>query len=76
MSGTDTLYKILAVERIIQAHPYGITVKEIIEALKNEYGITAERKDIYSNIQTLTRFMPIDTYKEKNNRTVYFIRKI
>lgn len=63
MPGRDSLGKILAVERIIQDNPYGITTNEIIDKLDNYYGIKAERKSIYENIAVLTRFMPINVFR-------------
>lgn len=72
MSGANSLEKILAVERIIQASPNGITVKQIIEKLEKTYGITAERKSLYSNIAELTKFMPINT-KKVNHTSIYYL---
>ncbi len=67
------LEKIIAVERILQRNPNGITIMQIIDKLYDEYGITAERKSIYSNIACLTRFMPIFTEKKWN--TVFYCLK-
>ena len=61
MNNSEVLYKIIAVERILQRNPNGISLKQIIDKLYDEYGITAERKSIYTNIAVLTRFMPIYT---------------
>lgn len=72
--GNEYLYKILAVERIIQKEPYGITAKEIIDKLDNLYGIKTERKSVYSNIAVLTRFMPIEVFKA-NGKNVYCLTK-
>lgn len=70
----DCLSKILAVERIIQDNPYGITTNEIIEKLDNYYGIRAERKSIYENITVLTRFMPINVFKA-NGKNFYCLEE-
>lgn len=72
MSGTNYLERILAVERIVQASPNGITVKQIIEKLEKNYGITAERKSIYNIIAELTKFMPINT-KKVNHTSIYYL---
>ena len=72
MPGCEHLYKILAVERIIQDNPYGITTKEILDKLDKLYGIKAERKSIYENIAVLTRFMPIDVFKANGNNVYCF----
>ena len=74
MKRTEVLEKILAVERILQRNPNGITVRQIIDKLENEYGITAKRKSIYANICCLTRFMPIFMEK-KGNKTFYCIQR-
>ena len=63
-------YKILAIERIMQNNPNGVTTKQIIEKLDNQYGVKAERKAIYDNINVLTRFMPIEKIR-KGNRVIY-----
>ena len=76
MGNPNVLYRILAVERIIQDNPQGITVKQIIEKLDNYYGITADRKTIYRNIAALTRFMPIyQTRREKSIENIYCLAK-
>ena len=61
MPRSEYLPKILALERIIQKNANGITTKQIIDALYNQYDITVDRKTIYGNIAVLTRFMPINT---------------
>lgn len=58
------LEKIIAIERILQRNPNGITTKQIIDKLYDEYGITADRRGIYNNINVLTRFMPIYTERK------------
>lgn len=70
MNKSDYLYKILAVERILQDNPSGVTTKQIIDKLDNLYGIKAERKSIYGNIAVLTRFLNVQ--RKKN---VYYIEK-
>ncbi len=62
----SSLERILAIERILQENYYGISVKEIIDAIENRYGIIAERKCIYNCIAVLTRFMPINKKREGN----------
>lgn len=74
MSKGDCQYKILAVERILQDNPNGVTVKQIIEKLEYEYGVTAERKAIYQNIDVLGWFLPINV--RKNGRAnMYYIER-
>ena len=72
--GAESLTKILAVERILLDNPQGISTKEIIDKLNNQYGIKASRKSIYSNIATLTRFLMIEG-KRVGNNYVWFIGK-
>lgn len=64
------LEKIIAIERILQRNPNGITTKQIIDKLYDEYGITADRRSIYNNINVLTRFMPI--YTEKRGYETFY----
>lgn len=62
------LYKIFS-EQTDSEH--GLTVGEIIEKLE-ELGIHAERKAIYSDIETLCEFgLPIE--KHKGKRTIYYV---
>lgn len=71
----DCQYKILAVERILQGNPNGVTVKKIIEKLDYEYGVKAERKAIYHNIDTLGFFLPIRR-KRNGNEHIYYIANL
>jgi len=48
---------------------HSISMKEILSALE-DYGITAERKSIYSDIETL-RLYGMDIIGEKRDRTYY-----
>jgi hypothetical protein len=64
------LEKIIAVERILQRYPKGITMKQIIDKLYDEYGITADRRGIYNDIYVLTRFMPI--YTERRGYLTFY----
>lgn len=64
------LEKIIAVERILQRNPNGITTNQIIDRLYDEYGITAYRRSIYNDIYVLTRFMPI--YTERRGYLTFY----
>lgn len=66
-------YKILAVERLILRNPNGISTNEIIKEFRIQYGIAAERKGIYSNIATLTRFLPINKRNDEHKNNIYFL---
>lgn len=68
------LEKILAIERILQKNPNGITMEQILDKLFIEYGIKAERKGVYNNINALTRFMPICLKRISNNHFYYLQR--
>ncbi len=61
------LEKILAVERIVLANPYGISGKEIIEQAEKEYGLKIERKSIYKHMSALKNFLPITCFKAGHN---------
>ena len=71
----ESTYKILAIERILKQHPYGITVNTILSLLEIKYGIKAERKSIYSNIAVLSQFMQIDKFKGSDDK-VYWCTKV
>jgi hypothetical protein len=71
---SSPLEKIIAVERILQRNPNGITTMQIIDKLYDEYGITADRRSVYTNIYVLTRFMPIYTVR-KWNTTFYCLQR-
>jgi hypothetical protein len=59
---SNTKERILAVERILSEKSK--TVSEILICLENRYGISAERKAIYDDIATLTRYMNIQHSKK------------
>jgi len=53
-----------------RAAEHSISMKEILNALE-DYGITAERKSIYSDIETL-RLYGMDIIGEQSGRTYYY----
>lgn len=68
----DTKIRILEVERLFQKKKR-LTVPQIKRILKNEYGFETDRKTLYDDIATLTRFMNIEV--EKIGRDTYYILK-
>lgn len=70
----SSIEKIIMVERILQRNPNGITTKQIIDKLYDEYGITADRRGIYTDINVLTLFMPIYT-ERRQNRFFYCLQR-
>lgn len=55
----DNRRRLLAVERIIQDNPNGVTVKKILNILRSRYDIDTERKAVYNDLAALTFFLPI-----------------
>lgn len=74
MANNQCQYKILAVERILQDNPNGVTVKQIIQKLDYEYGVKADRKAIYQNIDVLGWFLPIRR-KRNGHEHIYYIER-
>lgn len=74
MNRADVLGKCLGVEHILLNNPNGVTTKQIIHQLYSLYGIKAERKSIYNNLNAITRFLPISE-KKIGNTVVYFVDK-
>lgn len=73
MKGQKQKLKLLYLLKILYEwtdDKHGITMPEIISLL-NKYGVTAERKRLYTDIQDLTQF-GIDIIKEKRNRQCYY----
>ena len=72
MANKDTnRRKLLAIERmLLRMRP--LTMKQILNVLSYEYGIEAERKSVYADIQELSYFLPI-VKKSAVRNTVYFI---
>ena len=68
----DTKIRILAVERLFQKKKR-LTVPQIKRILKNEYDFETDRKTLYDDIATLTRFMNIEV--EKIGWDTYYILK-
>lgn len=56
----NTKERTLAVERII-AENKQVTMRNIKDILFNLYGIEADRRSIYDDINALTKYMPITT---------------
>lgn len=71
MKDSNSLYRILAIERILLQNPKGLTTKQIIDKLDNLYDIHADRKTVYSHIAVLTRFLPIEIKKRKNCKVLF-----
>lgn len=68
--GANSKLKLLYLQKIFQERTdeeHGMTMPEIVEALK-EYGISAERKSLYHDIQTLQGY-GMDIIGEKKGRT-------
>ena len=63
---TDNRTRILAVYTLFD-EGRELTVPEIMQKLKDDYNIEAERKAIYTDITAITRFLPI----VKTSRTTY-----
>ena len=57
----NTKVRLLAVYRILLESRAVITSGEIIRELKSHYGITADKKTIYSDVAAINRFMPVRT---------------
>lgn len=67
---SDVRERVLAVERIMTNYPQ--TCGKIIHRLKREYGITCDRKAVYQDIATLSRYMPIAHDPQQG----YFLKKL
>ena len=61
----DMKIRLLAIERILKVGQF-ITCAEIIDALECRYGITADRKTIYKDIQAISRIVPVERLSGKN----------
>ena len=68
----DTKTRILAVERLFQRKKR-LTVPQIKRILEIEYDLETDRKTLYDDIATLTRFMNIEV--EKIGWDTYYILK-
>lgn len=74
MNNGEIHYKILAVERILQNHPHGLTLKQILNMVENHYGLKIDRKTFYNYINILTRFMPVQV-ERKGNTVIYYLER-
>ncbi len=71
--GQNQKLKLLYLLKILYEHTddkHGLTMPEIISLL-NEYGVSAERKRLYTDIEDLCHF-GIDVIKERRNRNCYY----
>lgn len=63
MSGLNkenTKIRILAIYRMLEHQESFITTDQILSKLEKQYGISADRKTIYSDIAAIDRFIPIE----------------
>ena len=74
MKISDTKMRILALERIFLNATHKLTLPEIQEKLRGQYGITVERKSLYDDIAALTYFWNIKTEKS-NSKFFYYLQK-
>lgn len=56
---STTRDRLFVVERIIQRHPDGITVAEILKILEDSYGIITYCNTIYDDLNALSRYEPL-----------------
>lgn len=71
--GQNQKLKLLYLAKILYEHTddrHGLTMPEILSFLR-EYGVSAERKRLYTDIEDLCRF-GLDVIKEKRNRKCYY----
>lgn len=61
----DSKIKTIAIYRML-ASGRKLNAKEIMDELYGKYGIVADRKTIYSDIQAAERFFPIERTMGKN----------
>lgn len=52
--------RILAIERILKVGEF-ITAAEILNELEGRFGITADRKTIYDDIQAISKIIPVES---------------
>ncbi len=60
----DMKIRILAVERLLKVGQF-VTTSEILDSLERRFGIVADRKTIYDDIQAISRIVPIETQAGK-----------
>ena len=65
MGNYDTKIRVIAVYRII-ARGKPTTAKEIACELEDKFGITCDRKTIYSDIAAIDRFIPVKVVPGRN----------
>ena len=72
MGNVNSLECGLAIERIIESNPKGVTVNEIINKLKIRYDINPKPQTVRNCIAILSRFMPLSEKKE-NRKNVFYL---
>lgn len=65
MKRNEQKFRILAVERILKVGQF-VTTKQILEELDLKYGIIADRKTIYDDIDTINKIVPVEIARKKN----------
>lgn len=60
----DMKIRILAVERLLKVGQF-VTTSEILDSLERSFGIVADRKTIYDDIQAISRIVPVERLSGK-----------
>ena len=56
----STKIRIIAIYRMLENRKTFISASQILQKLQDQYGISADRKTIYSDIAAIDRFIPIE----------------
>jgi predicted DNA-binding transcriptional regulator YafY len=62
----NTKVRVLAVYRILSSSKVLVKSDDILRELKSHYGITADKKTIYSDVAAINRIMPVRSIAGKN----------
>lgn len=65
MNKENTKIRVLAVSNMLR-RGQRITARQIQDELERKYGITADRKTIYDDIQAVNRFIPVEGIGGRN----------
>lgn len=65
MKKDDSKIKTIAIYRMLESGRK-MSAKEIMDTLEKHYGIVADRKTIYSDVQAVDKFFPIEYTSGRN----------
>lgn len=63
--------RVLYVYDLLNSHPEGITIKDIIQEIYADFGVYVNRKSVYKDIEAVSLYLPILKEKRSDHKTYW-----